>query len=160
MNAILEAATGIMLDIGCGENKQKNFVGMDKRSLEGIDIVHDLEIFPYPIEDESCLTVVGSHIIEHIKPWLTIEFMNELWRIMKVGGKLVLATPYAGSRPFWQDPTHCNGFNEVTFQYFDPEYPLYGIYRPKPWAIVQNTPVWQENGILEIIMEKRHELTT
>jgi len=145
---------GICLDIGAGEIKRKNFVRLDKRKLPGIDIVHDLESIPYPLPDECCLTIVGSHIIEHIKPWLMIDVMNELWRIMKVGGDLALSTPYAGSYGYWQDPTHCNGCNEATWQYFDPNYPLYQIYKPKPWKIVKGFPVWQVNGNLEVVMEK------
>jgi len=142
------------LDIGCGANKQKNFVGLDKRKLPGVDIVHDLEQFPYPLPDECCLTIVGSHVVEHIKPWLMLEFMNELWRIMKLGGQLALSMPYAGSGGFWQDPTHCNGCNEVTWQYFDSRNSLYGIYEPKPWRIAHGFPVWQANGNLEVLMEK------
>ncbi len=155
MKSSLRKKAGIRLDIGAGENPQKGFVAMDKRKLPGIDIVHDLETFPYPLEDESCLTIVGSHIIEHIKPWLTIDLFNELWRILKPGGQLALATPYAGSPGFWQDPTHCNGFNEATFQYFDPDYPLWQIYKPKPWKIEKGFPVWQATGNLEILMSKR-----
>ena len=149
--------SGIRLDIGAGENVQKGFVGMDKRKLDGIDIVHDLEKFPFPLEDESCLTIVGSHIVEHIKPWLFMDFMNELWRIMKPEGQLMLALPYAGSFGYWQDPTHCNGCNEATFQYFDPKYPLYGIYKPKPWKLEKGFPMWQNNGNLEVLMEKMNE---
>lgn len=146
---------GIRLDIGCGENKQAaDWVGMDARNLKGVDIVHDLEIFPWPLPDECCLTIVGSHIIEHIKPWLTIPLFNELWRVMKPGGQLALSTPYAGSPGYWQDPTHCNGFNEATFQYFDPDYPLWGIYKPKPWKLAPGFPVWQVTGNLEILMSK------
>ena len=146
---------GIMLDIGCGSNKQVNFIGMDKRKLPGVDIVHDLEKFPYPLKPDSCLIIVGSHIVEHIKPWLTIDLFNELWRVMKVNGQLALSTPYAGSVGFWQDPTHCNGFNQTTFQYFDPDYPLYQIYKPKPWKIEVGFPVWQATGNMEIMMRKR-----
>jgi len=151
---VLKEKGGIRLDIGCGENKQKEFVGLDKRELPGVDIVHDLEVFPYPLPDECCLTIVGSHIIEHIKPWLTVQFFDELWRIMKTGGQLVLSTPYAGSRGYFQDPTHCNAFNQATFQYFDPRYPLYDVYKPNPWKIEKGFPVWQSNGNLEVIMEK------
>ncbi len=144
----------IKLDIGCGNNKQQGFVGMDARELKGVDIVHNLEEFPYPLPDNCCSIILGSHIVEHIKPWFTISMFDELWRIMKVGGELVLSTPYAGSRGFWQDPTHCNGFNEVTFQYFDTEYPLYNIYKPKPWKIRKGFPCWQCTGNMEVIMEK------
>lgn len=151
---LLKKKSGIRLDIGCGESKQKNFVGLDRRPLKGVDIVHDLESFPYPLPDECCLTIVGSHIIEHIKPWLTIDLLNELWRIMKLGGQLALSTPYAGSTGFWQDPTHCNGCVAATFQYFDPHYPLWQIYKPKPWRIEKGFPAWQVNGNMEVLMEK------
>jgi len=147
---------GICLSIGCGRKKENpNFVGMDKRKLPGVDIIHDLEVFPYPLPDECCITIVGTHIIEHIKPWLIIDFMDELWRIMKLKGRLALSTPYAGSSIYWQDPTHCTGFNETSFTYFDPRFPAYKDgYRPKPWKILKGFPVWQANGMLEIVMEK------
>lgn len=150
----LSKHTGILLDIGCGDNKQKGFFGLDKRKLKDVDLVHDLEVFPYPLKDESCLTIVGSHIIEHIKPWLTIDFMNELWRIMKYDGQLALSTPYAGSTGYWQDPTHCNGINEATFQYFDPRFSLFDVYKPSPWRVEVGYPCWQVTGNLEILMRK------
>ncbi|MFX0210472.1 MAG: hypothetical protein ACFFDT_31120 [Candidatus Hodarchaeota archaeon] len=145
---------GIRLDIGCGENKQENFIGLDKRKLEGVDIVWDLEKFPYPLPDDCCMAIIGSHIIEHIKPWLTIDFINELWRIMKPGGQLALVYPYPGSTGFWQDPTHCNGLNEATWQYFDPRYPLFEIYRPKPWLNEKGFPTWKLTTVVEVFMNK------
>jgi SAM-dependent methyltransferase len=145
----------LRLDIGCGQNKQKGFIGMDARDLEGVDIVHNLEDFPYPFPDDSFDVIAGSHIVEHIKPWYTNDLFNELWRIMKVGGQLILSMPYAGSPGYWQDPTHCNGFNEATFQYFDPKWPLWNIYKPKPWKIEPGFPVWQVTGNMEVMMEKR-----
>ncbi len=148
---------GILLDVGCGENKQKRFVGMDKRKLPGVDIVHDLEVFPYPLDDNSCLTIVGSHIVEHIKPWLMIDFMNELWRIAKVEGQLAISMPYGVSRGFQQDPTHCNVCNEATWQYFDPRFPLYNIYKPKPWEVSLGYPQYQDGGNMEVVMEKINE---
>lgn len=153
----LKKKTGIMLDIGSGHNKQKGFVGMDKRKLSETDIVHDLEKFPYPLEDGCCLTIVASHIIEHIKPWLMIDLMNELWRISKVGAQLAIAMPYGVSHGFVQDPTHCNACNETTWQYFDPTQGLYGIYHPKPWKITPGYPQWQANGNMQVLLEKINE---
>ena len=145
---------GIMLDIGCGENKQPNFVGMDKRDLAGIDIVHDLEEFPYPLPDECCITIVGSHIVEHISPKVFIQFMDELWRIMKPNGQIAFSMPYGVSRGFIQDPTHVNPCNETTWQYFSPLYPLWQIYKPRPWRIEKGFPVYQITGLLEVLMRK------
>ena len=155
--ALLKKKGGINLDLGCGGNKQPGFVGIDIRKLDGVDIVHDLEKFPYPLPDNCCLNVVASHLIEHIKPWLTIPMFDEIWRILKPGGRFAAATPYAGSPGFWQDPTHCNGFTQVTFQYFDPDYPLYGIYKPKPWRMLKGFPQYHVGGNLEVMMEKRDE---
>jgi predicted SAM-dependent methyltransferase len=142
------------LDIACGGNKQEGFTGIDIRKLKGVDIVHDLEKFPWPLKKESVTIAIASHYIEHIKPWLSIDFMNEVWRVMVPGGTFCASTPYPGSRGFWQDPTHQNGWSEVTFQYFDPKYPLYQIYQPKPWKIHEGFPTWQVVGNLEVIMEK------
>ena len=153
-----EDAKGLMLDIGCGENKQKGFFGMDKRKLDGVDLVHDLEEFPYPLEDESCLVIKGSHIVEHIKPWLMLDFMNELWRIMKDEGQLLLSHPYGVNTLFVQDPTHCNPCNQTTWAYFDHRQPLWQIYRSKPWEIADGFPVWQVTGNMEVVMRKVKEV--
>ena len=157
MNKVPVNKKGIMLDIGCGANKQEGFVGMDARKLDGVDIVHNLEDFPWPLDDDSCLTITGSHIVEHIKPWEMLAFMNEIWRVMKVGGQLAFSLPYGWSYGYIQDPTHCNPCNEATWQYFDPDYPLWKIYFPKPWHITKGFPVWQVNGNMEVVMIKREE---
>ena len=60
---------GIMLDIGCGGAKQDGFVGMDIRPLDGVDIVHNVLKFPWPLEDNSVIQAVSSHLVEHIPPF-------------------------------------------------------------------------------------------
>lgn len=59
---------GIKLDIGCGANKQPKFVGIDIRKGEGVDIVHDLELYPWPLPDECASFAFSSHVVEHINP--------------------------------------------------------------------------------------------
>lgn len=150
---LITSKLGIDLDVGCGSNKQPHFLGMDKRDVPGVDIVHNAEVFPWPLPKNSCNKILLSHLWEHIKPWLSIDFLNECWRIMKPGGQILISTPYAGSFSYFQDPTHCNPANEATFTYFDPAYPLYGIYRPKPWKLQRNA--WQLTSNMEVILEKR-----
>ena len=147
--------SGILLDIGCRDRKQPNFVGIDRKEHLGVDIVHDLEKFPYPIKSDSCLTIKAAHVIEHIKPWLVMDFMNEIWRMLNDTGQLAISAPYANSRGFVQDPTHCTFITESTFQHFDPDYPLYQQYKPKPWKIVQQ--YWNPDGNLEILLAKRRD---
>jgi SAM-dependent methyltransferase len=153
----IEKKTGILLDVGCGLDKTPTFVGIDKIAGPGVDIVHDLEVFPWPLDDESCLTVVVRHVVEHIKPWLTLQFFDELWRVLKPRGQIAVMTPYAGSSLYWADPTHCNGFTEKTFWYFDPEIlgGLWRIYKPKPWKIEKGFPMYKQDGVIECLMSKR-----
>jgi SAM-dependent methyltransferase len=125
----------IMLDVGAGNNVQPGFVGLDKRPLPGVQIVHDVETFPWPLEDESCSVVLMSHLIEHIQPAKHVALMDEVWRIIEDNGLLIISTPYPNSHGWHQDPTHCASWNESTPHYFVPGNELYEVYRPKPWKI-------------------------
>ena len=98
----------IMLDVGCGFNKTHGYIGMDKRKVDGVDIVHDAEKVPWPLDSDACSIIAMSHLIEHIKPWYQIDVINECWRILEPGGLLLIATPYATSFGYSQDPTHCS----------------------------------------------------
>lgn len=136
---LLKQNSGIFLDIGCGANRQENWIGMDIRDLPDVDIVHDVEEFPWPLPDDCVKLAMASHLIEHINPhkFGFVNFMNEVWRVMRVGGEFAIVVPHGSSQGFIQDPTHCNPCNEATWDYFCPERPsmLWTIYQPKPWHV-------------------------
>jgi predicted SAM-dependent methyltransferase len=133
------------LDIACGPHKHApEWTGIDIQPLPGVDIVHDLNIHPWPIESDSVQQAQAWHIVEHIPPVCVtsagtrfpfIEFMNECWRILKAGAVLDIECPHGGSDGFLHDPTHCNHVTEITWNYFAPSKAQYQIYRPKPWRI-------------------------
>jgi len=162
IEALLAEKSGIRLDIGGGANPQDGFVNLDKRDLSAVDIVHDVEQYPWPLPDECVLVAMASHLVEHINPagGGFIRFMDEAWRVMKSGGEFAISCPHGSSQGYLQDPTHCNQINEATWSYFDPECPrvggrLYEIYRPKPWRI--KYLVWSPNANIEVILVKRNE---
>lgn len=151
---LLKEKSGIKLDIGCGANKHApDWVGIDSQPLPGVDLVHDLLDFPYPLPDECVSVAVCSHVMEHIpktavilengklktiNPFIMV--MNELWRILKVDAHLAIAVPHGASPGFMQDPTHASQINEHTFYYFDPLAAggvLWSFYKGfvKPWKI-------------------------
>jgi SAM-dependent methyltransferase len=149
------------VDIGCGKNKQgKDWFGIDYRKLPGVDLVQDLEKFPWTVPSESFNTAVANHVVEHIQPThgIFIEFMNEVWRILKPDGEFLIGAPYATSTGMLRDPTHVNFINEETWSYFDPNDQLYHgglyhIYSPLPWRIKINT--WHTTGNIEVVLVKR-----
>jgi SAM-dependent methyltransferase len=152
------------IDIGCGANKSgKDWFGIDYRKLDGVDLVQDLELFPWAIPSDSFNTAVANHVVEHINPshGIFISFMNEAWRILKPEGELIIGAPYATSTGMFRDPTHVNFVNEETWTYFDPDDlfyhgGLYHIYAPLPWRIKINT--WHNTGNLEVCLVKREIL--
>lgn len=128
---------GIRLDIGCGANKQPGWYGIDFQALPGVDLVHDLTVYPWPLPDESVLVAMASHVVEHIPPHNLgfIRFMNEVWRVLRPAGEFAIVCPHGRSDGYIQDPTHCNPLNENTFLYFVQDHPLWQFYKPQPWTI-------------------------
>jgi hypothetical protein len=157
--AVSTAAAGIQLDIGCGAQKQPGYVGMDKRALPGVDVVHDWNVYPWPFPDESVLRVVAAHVVEHVSPidGNFIRWMDEVWRICKPDAQVAIVTPHGLSVGYMADPTHCNPCNEVTWSYFDPLDPrdAYKHYRPWPWAIQMLT--WSPEANIEVLLVKRRD---
>lgn len=165
IDTLINEMSGIRLDVGCGAAKQEGFVGMDVRELPGVEIVHDVNVIPWPLPDECVLVAICSHLVEHIPPVVLapdgstrfpfMEFMDEFWRVMKPGGKLAISHPHGSSQGFLMDPTHVNPCNEATWAYFDPSRDLYGFYKPKPWEIKELH--WNPAANVEVLLMKRQE---
>lgn len=92
------------LDIGCGAHKvYPHFIGLDSckdTELFGTsmkpDIVGDCRKLPL-FADGAFDTVFSSHTLEHIEEWR--ETLAEWWRLVKVGGHLILYLPHADLYP-------------------------------------------------------------
>lgn len=125
MNAVVSnvPAADLKLDLGCGRNKKQGFVGVDTFAMDGVDVVHDLRVSPWPWEDNSVSEVHCSHFIEHLTNfegrWERVRFFNELHRILKPGGTCSLIFPHWNSSRFYGDPTHKEAMSEWTFFYLD-----------------------------------------
>lgn len=107
----------IKLDIACGQHKAEGFTGIDIAPIKGVDIVHDLNQFPWPLADNSVEEVHCSHYAEHVPD--LIAFVNEIWRICKKDAQVRLYHPYYTSIRATQDPTHVRFLSEATWYYFD-----------------------------------------
>lgn len=153
---LLLSKSQVLVDIGGGENPHPGAINIDIRDLPTTDIVHDIEVYPWPLPDACVDLLIASHVVEHINPARGnfLNWMAEAWRVLKPGGQFLISYPYAGSPGFWQDPTHCNGCTERTWTYFDPHHAnrLFSVYRPKPFHIVSNE--YQVTGNAEVRLAK------
>ena len=110
----------LKLDLGCGQNKQQGFKGVDIWNGRGVDFVVDLFKLPLPFETASVEEIFGSHFFEHMPQELRFGFMDELYRILIPGGKITFVTPYWASPRAVQDPTHMwPPITESSYLYFN-----------------------------------------
>jgi SAM-dependent methyltransferase len=133
------------LDLGSGPNPKNPFnadevFGVDLGSRPDISasiVPADLVLGPIPFATDSFDFVTAYDFIEHIprviylperrQPF--IELMNEIYRVLMMGGHFLSHTPAFPNGAAFVDPTHVNIITEGTF-------PLYfGDNRPDcPWA--------------------------
>lgn len=122
------------LDLGCGLEPKNPFsadevFGVDVRGGLGPNIKSaDLAIEPIPFAAESFEWVTAHDFVEHIPRVVYlparrnsfIELMNEVYRVLKLGGLFMSVTPAYPHHAAFQDPTHVNIITEETFPlYFD-----------------------------------------
>lgn len=93
-----------VLDLGCGSKKTSGSVGVDYIKFSGVDIVHDLNNFPYPFPVNHFDAIILNHVIEHLDS--IVNTIREVHRILKVGGKVWIVTPHFTDSHSWIDPTH------------------------------------------------------
>lgn len=153
----------IKLDIGCGANPPEGFIGIDIQKFDNPRIIqHDIETYPWPLPSECVTLATASHVAEHINPakFGFVNWMNEIWRVLKPDGQLMMSMPYGVSPGYIQDPTHCNPCNEFTWAYFDPLHDsgFWKFYKARPFRIL--SCAFEQAGFMEVALEKRREDAT
>lgn len=106
----------LIANLGCGRLCYPEAVNVDSVDLPGVDVVHDLDVFPWPFETESLDEVWASQVFEHVRD--PVGFMREAHRILKPGGLLHITTPHWQSENAHTDPTHLRACTERTWDYW------------------------------------------
>lgn len=95
---------GAGLDIGCGRAKWAGAIGLDHSTETDADVVHDLNVFPYPFDDDSFDQIRCQDVIEHVDH--PLRLFEEIHRIGRPGARVHLRTPHFSSVLAYSDPTH------------------------------------------------------
>lgn len=103
--AVLPYLTRGGLDIGCGPKKVwAHLLGVDSgkdTELFGVQMKPDIVVGSAErlalFADAAVDSVFSSHLLEHIENWTAA--LREWWRLVKVGGHLVLYLPHADLYP-------------------------------------------------------------
>jgi SAM-dependent methyltransferase len=91
-------------------------VTLDVNPLAAPDVLHDLDVTPYPFPASSFDIVIAEHVLEHVNQ--VIRVVEELHRIVAPGGVLLVEVPHFSSANFHTDPTHRHAFSTRSFDYF------------------------------------------
>jgi len=127
----MEQEEKVKIDLACGNNKRQGFLGVDIVKTDSSDMVFDLNTYPWPIESDSVDEINCSHYIEHIPHDIhnpndkrdgLIQFMDEVYRIMKKGGNATIIAPYYSSMRAVGDPTHVRYIAEFSFFYYNKQW--------------------------------------
>ena len=108
------------LNLGCGHNKLDGFVNCDTQAACNPDRVVDLEVFPWPFDNDSVEEVVLSHVLEHLgessKVYLGI--IRELYRVCRADAVVRIAVPHPRHDDYLTDPTHVRPILPEQFHMF------------------------------------------
>ena len=105
-----------ILDLGCGKRKTLYAVGLDIVYLSDVDIIHDLNDYPYPFKDNFADVIIMKHSLEHTKD--RIKTIKEVHRILKPNGILKIKVPHFSSVNAYGELDHyhffcTNNFNQL-----------------------------------------------
>ena len=109
-----------VLDLGCGKKKRPGAIGVDYSDQHNADIVHNLNVFPYPLQDGEFDEIYLDNVLEHLDDPMRV--MEEVHRVCKPEGQVKVIVPYFRSVWAFIDPTHQHFFTVESFAYYDPEH--------------------------------------
>lgn len=109
----------IKLNLGCGLRRShiSGFINIDNRQECEPDLMCDVASgIPYP--DNSVDVVYALDFIEHLERHEVLKLMDEVYRVLKPGGRFYHRTPSSDGRGCWQDPTHKSAWNINTWRFY------------------------------------------
>ena len=133
-----------VLDVGCGCAKITGATGIDQYPLPGVDIVHDLERYPWPIPDNTFHRIVCKHSLSHLSDF--IRAIEEIHRVAKPDAIVEILAPHYASDNFNTDPTHKFHMGYRSINYFCDNIPFkYHFYSSKRFLLLTRSLSFREN---------------
>lgn len=101
------------LNLGCGKEYKEGWINVDiLRSIKA-DKHFDLDIIPYPFNNNQFDEVLMRMVLEHLHN--PLDILKEVIRITKDNGKIIVIVPHATSYANLTDLQHKTNFTENSF---------------------------------------------
>lgn len=109
-----------VLNLGSGENRSiADAVTVDVNPSTSPDVVYDLNMVPWPFDDDTFDAIYCMDVIEHLDD--VVKTMEEIHRVARASGKVYIATPHFSCANSYTDPTHRHHLGFFSFDYFTGE---------------------------------------
>lgn len=105
------------LNLGCGTDIKKDCINLDQWKFKGVDVVHNINKFPFPFKNNSFKEIYCNHILEHVDDVFAV--MNELWRISQPNALIYIEVPHFSGLTAVTDPSHKHFFSSASFDFFE-----------------------------------------
>ncbi|MBF0432855.1 MAG: hypothetical protein HQK83_16340 [Fibrobacteria bacterium] len=131
------------INFGCGNRHIEGFLNVDKVPECNPDQVVDMEIFPWPIADNSVEEVKLIHVLEHVGATTDchMQIIQELYRICRPGAEVQIIVPHPRSENYLGDPTHVRPVSAELFNLYSKSFCEQAI--AKGWASTPLALYWK-----------------
>jgi SAM-dependent methyltransferase len=152
MSTVEPAAT---LNLGCGRKHRPGAVNLDRTSASSPDVVHDLDVRPWPFPDDRFDQVYAFDVVEHLAD--IVGTLEELHRICRDGASIEITVPHFSSGNAFTDPTHRHFFSRFSFDYFD-ETHEFGFYSAARFRVVRSNLIFTPSLVNKLVsrLANRH----
>lgn len=107
-----------------GDDERSEYAPSQAVAIEKAHIGYE----PWPWEDNSVDEIHCAHFIEHFGGWDRVHIFNEMYRVLKPGGKATVITPSWTSARAYGDPTHAwPPIGVYTYFYLDKNWRMGGL---------------------------------
>jgi len=97
------------LDLGCGVQKVPGSIGVDMNAETAADVVHNLDVVPYPLPDDSFDIIFMNHCFEHLlDPRAALQ---ECLRVARPNASIFIMMPHFTNASSFGDVTHRRHFS-------------------------------------------------
>jgi SAM-dependent methyltransferase len=105
------------INLGSGGRPLNGYINVDKcPSAPKVDVVHDLDVYPWPFDDDSADEIYMNQCLEHLADHN--RAMKEVHRILMPGGTARISVPHFTWQFAFHDPTHKHFYGYNTFFYY------------------------------------------
>ena len=104
-----------ILNLGCGLKKVEGALNVDVRPGVAPDLVHDLNLIPWPFGDSQFSEVLAHDVLEHCDD--VIAVLDEIHRICRNDALVKITVPHFSCMNAFTDPTHQHFFGWSSFHY-------------------------------------------